>query len=166
VDVLELQRPITDAERAEIIAGEDDPFELGTIPLPPSRRKERYLVLREDGRLVAAVGLLLADVEVAGATFPVVGFGGVIVSHTHRGRGLFRRAMDPALATAAQLGPDFALLFCLRKNARLYARLGFATIDAPVTAAGIALPLDSMWRPLSAQAQWPAGPVTVPGPMF
>ncbi len=166
MDVVELARKLTDEERAEIIAGEEDPFELAGTTLPPDRRKDRHVVLRDQGRLVAAVGLLIADVDVADETFPVVGFGGVIVSHTHRGRGMFRRAMEPALATAAELGPDFALLFCLRKNAPLYARLGFETIDAPVTAAGVAMPLDSMWRPLTPHAQWPEGPVALRDGMF
>ncbi len=166
MDVVELQRRLTEEERDELFAGEDDPFELATLTMPPDRRKDRYVVVRDQGRLIAAVGLLVADVEVGGTSFPVVGVGGVIVSHTHRGQGVFRRAMEPALATAAQLGPDFALLFCLRKNAPLYARLGFETVDAPVTAAGVAMPIDSMWRPLTPGAQWPSGPVTVPGPMF
>ncbi|MDA0183611.1 GNAT family N-acetyltransferase [Solirubrobacter phytolaccae] len=166
MDVVELPRRLTEEERDELFAGEDDPFEMAALTMPPDRRKDRYIVVRDHGRLIAAVGLLVADVEVGSAAFPVVGFGGVIVSHTHRGRGVFRRAMEPALATAERLGPDFAVLFCLRKNAPLYARLGFATIDAPVTAAGVAMPIDSMWRPLEPHAQWPAGPVTVPGPMF
>lgn len=166
MEVIELPRKLTDEERAEIFAGEDDPFELAGTTLPPDRRKERYVVIRDDGRLVAAVGLLVADVEVAGTRFPVVGFGGVIVSHTHRGQGLFRRAMEPSLTIATELGPEFALLFCLRKNAPLYARLGFTTIDAPVTAAGVAQPLDTMWRPLTPGARWPEGPVVVPDGMF
>ena len=166
MDVVELPRQLTEEERAEIIAGEDDPFELAEATLPPDRRKNRHLVLRDQGRLVAAVGLLVADVDAAGLTLPVVGFGGVIVSHTHRGRGLFRRAMEPALATAATLGPDFAMLFCLRKNAPLYARLGFETIEAPVTAVGVAMPLDTMWRPLAPDAQWPEGPVALRDGMF
>lgn len=166
MELAEIPRVLTDAEHAEVLGGEEDPFELAGLPLPEGRRKEHYFVLRDQGRIVAAAGLLTTTVQVADTTFPVVGIGGVIVTRSHRGQGLFRSLMEPTLRAAERLGPDFALLFCLRKNAPLYAKLGFQTIAAPVSAAGTAIPIDSMWRPLTPRAQWPEGPAAVLGPMF
>jgi len=166
MELVELAGDHTDEERSQLIDGEHDVYEIGHLVLPPGRPRERRFALREDGRLIASAGILIADVEVNATTFPIVGIGGVLVTHTRRGQGLFRRVIEPAIATAERLGPDFALLFCIRKNARLYAKLGFHTIEAPVTSTGIEIPLDTMWRPLRPHAQWPAGPVTLLGPMF
>jgi predicted GNAT family N-acyltransferase len=167
MELVELPGDHSEAERAQLADGEHDAYELADLVLPPGRSKDRRYALRdEDGRLIASAGVLRADVEVAGAVFGVVGIGGVIVTRSRRGQGLFRRVMEPALAAAAREGPDFALLFCLRKNAPLYAKLGFHTIPDPVTSTGIVIPLETMWRPLTTGAQWPPGPVTLLGPMF
>lgn len=162
----EIPRALTDEERAELMDGEEDPFELADVELPAGRRKDHYFVLREEGRIVAAAGLLTATVTVGGACFPVAGIGGVLVTHARRGQGLFHQVFGPTLRAAERLGPDFALLFCLRKNAPLYAKLGFQTIPDPVTADDTVIPIDTMWRPLTPGARWPAGPVALHGPMF
>ena len=166
MELVELEGDHSEAERAQLVDGESDPFELAHLVLPPGRPKDRRFALRDGGRLVASAGILTARVAVAGETFPVVGIGGVLVTHGRRGEGLFRRVMQPALEAARREGPDFALLFCLPKNAYLYEKLGFARVADPVTSTGIVIALDTMWRPLEPGAQWPPGPVTLLGPMF
>ncbi|MBE2318099.1 GNAT family N-acetyltransferase [Solirubrobacter sp. CPCC 204708] len=167
MQLVELPGDHSEAERAQLADGEEDVYELADLVLPPGRSKDRRFALRDDdGRLVASAGILTARVAVEQRAFPVVGIGGVIVTRSRRGQGLFRRVMEPALAAARREGPDFALLFCLRKNAFLYEKLGFATLPHPVTSTGIVIPLDTMWLALRPGAQWPPGPVTLLGPMF
>jgi predicted N-acetyltransferase YhbS len=159
--------PLTPADRAELAAGEADPFGVNDLRW---RESERCLALRDDGRLVAAAGLVVADVEVTGDVFGVVGVGGVIVALPHRGRGLMRRVIEPALARAAELGPAYAMLFCSSANSLRYARFGFHEIAARVTAEQPDRTVDmgevSMWRALRDGARWPAGDVTVLGLPF
>ena len=164
--LVELPGDHDEVERGQLIDGEADVYELADFVLPPGRAKDRRFALRENGRLIASAGILTAAVAIDEHAFSVVGIGGVLVTHSRRGQGLFRRVMEPALEAAEQLGPRYALLFCLHKNAYLYEKLGFATIDAPVTSTGLVIPLDAMWRPLTPGAQWPPGPVTLLGPMF
>jgi GNAT superfamily N-acetyltransferase len=166
MELVELEGDHSDAERAQLVDGETDPFELARLVLPPGRPKQKRFALRAEGRLVASAGLLIARVAVHDDTFPVVGIGGVLVTRSRRGQGLFRRVMEPTLDAARAAGPDFALLFCLPKNAPLYERLSFARLPEPVTSTGIVIALDAMWRPLRPGAHWPAGPVTLLGPMF
>jgi predicted N-acetyltransferase YhbS len=170
IEQRELAGDHTTAERAELHDGEVNAFESIHLGLHWEDHEQR-IVLVEDGRMIACAGLLVADVEVAGVTFPVVGVGGVIVTHTRGGEGLARRVMNGALARAAQLGPEFALLFCRPDRAGLYARLGFVTVDGPVEVGQLegarrAMPIDTMWRALREAATWPMGPVRVPGLPF
>ena len=127
--------------------------------------------MRDEGRPIAAAGLIVAPVEAGGMPLSVVGIGGVIVTRSRRGQGLARRVMVAALECAARLGPDHALLFCRPDRAGLYRKLGFARVDAPVDVGQLdgarrEMPLDTMWRPLRTGATWPPGPVSVPGLPF
>ena len=130
-------------------------------------------MLVDDGRMIACAGLLVADVEVAGVTFPVVGVGGVIVTHTRRGEGLARtRDGGRARARGDTSAPTCALLFCRPDRAGLYAQARLRhdarrrSRSASPRARGAAMPLDTMWRPLRDGATWPDGPVVVPGLPF
>jgi predicted N-acetyltransferase YhbS len=157
--------PMTPELRAELEGDEDDPFEVRGITLR-YRPKERHVVLRDaDGRHVSSAGLVLADAEVAGRRFPVVGLGGVLVRASHRGRGLAREVVSAALAVAETLGPEFVVLFCHDDRAGLYRKLGFLTVDAEVSVRqpdGYAgMPQVTMWRALRASARWPDGPLTL-----
>jgi predicted GNAT family N-acyltransferase len=130
------------------------------------RPKEQHVGLRDErGRLVANAGLLVAEVEVAGERFPVVGIGGVIVNLSRRGEGLSLLVVDAALAKAATLGPDLALLFCQDDRMDLYRRFGFDDVRARVLVEGPAgqleMPMRTMWRALGTGATWPQGPVVV-----
>jgi predicted N-acetyltransferase YhbS len=170
VELRELEGDHTAAERAELHDGEVNAFESSHLGLYWEDH-ERRIVLVEDGRMIACAGLLVADVEVAGATFGVVGVGGVIVTRMRRGEGLARRVMEAALERAAQLGPDFALLFCRPDRAGFYAKLGFAHVREPVEVGQLEgrrrkMPIDTMWRPLHDGVTWPAGAVDVPGLPF
>jgi GNAT superfamily N-acetyltransferase len=167
---LEEQGPLTADQWAEIVAGEPDPFGAEGLHLQ-WLPKERFFLLRgTDGKLAAATGLVVADVEAGGETFAVVGVGAVIVSSSQRGRGLMRRVLDAALEAAPSLGPDRAMLFCSPANVARYGRFGFHVIDSRVVAQQPAGPVDmppaAMWRPLRPGATWPAGPVRLPGPPF
>jgi GNAT superfamily N-acetyltransferase len=167
---LEERGRLTAEEWDVIVAGEEDPFGAEGLSLQ-WRPKERFFVLRgPDGRLVAATGLVVVDVEAGREAFPVVGVGAVIVSKAQRGCGLMRRVLDAALEAAPSLGPERAMLFCSPENVARYARFGFHEIDSPVVAqqpAGpVEMPPAAMWRPLHPGATWPAGPVRLTGPPF
>jgi predicted N-acetyltransferase YhbS len=164
VELVEFGR-LTDAARADLEGDEADPFDAAGFTLR-YRPKERHVALRgDDGHLVASTGIVVAEVEVAGERFEVVGIGGVIVNARYRGRGLARKVVDAALERAATLGPSFALLFCHEDRAGLYERLGFTTVPPPVLveqAEGEAeMPQRTMWRALRPDASWPDGPLVV-----
>lgn len=151
--------------RAELEGDEDDPFDAAGSTLR-FRPKERHVALKDGrGRLVASTGLLMVDVEVAGARFPVIGLGGVIVNARYRGRGLAREVVEAALSKASRLGPAFAVLFCLPDRAGLYRRLGFSEIQSRVLIEQpqgfVPMPMVTMWRALAESARWPDGAVTV-----
>ena len=140
-----------------IIAGEQDPFDVGD-DRTEWRGKEFHTVLGTD----VHVGLTLADVEVGEHRFQVVGVGGVIVTHSRRGEGLLRPTLEAALERAASLGPDKAMLFCSEANARIYERFGFTEVHALIVAGGQRMRERFMWRPLRDGATWPDGPVNLP----
>ena len=158
---------MTPEGRAELAAGEAHPFGVNDLQW---RESDRYLALRDEGRLVAAAGLVVAAVEAGGEVFDVVGVGGVIVARPHRGKGLMRRVIEAAMVRAEQLGPAFAMLFCSVANSRRYARFGFREIAAAVTAdqpgRTVQMGEVGMWRPLRPGAAWPEGPVRVRGLPF
>lgn len=164
VEIVEFGR-LTTEQRAELEGDEHDPFDADGVTLR-YRPKDRHVALRGGGgRLVASVGMLVLDVDVADERFPVVGLGGVIVNAQDRGRGLARRVVEAALAQAGTEGPAFAILFCHPDRAELYERLGFAEITSPVSVQqpdGFEeMPQRTMWRALRAGPAWPAGPVVV-----
>jgi predicted N-acetyltransferase YhbS len=163
--------PLTDELRAQVEGDEADPWDAARVPPLQWRGKEHHLALRDDGgRLIASAGLLSADVEVGGVRFPVVGLGGVIVNRAHRGRGLSLRVVEAALSKAVTLGPKFAVLFCHEDRIGLYRRFGFEVVHADVLVGHdgdrIVMPMHTMWRALTTDANWPDGRVEVDGPPF
>jgi GNAT superfamily N-acetyltransferase len=165
MEVVEFGR-LTDRQRAELAAGEEDPFDAAGNTLQ-WRPKDRHIALRgSDGRLVASAGLVLGEVQVGDRSpMPFVGIGGVFVTASHRGEGLGSRVLEEALRRAATLGPELVLLFCHRDRAGLYDRHGFVEIEPPVLVQqpdGFAeMPLVAMWRPLREGVTLPSGRVTV-----
>ena len=161
---------LTAQRRRELEGDEPDPWDAGGLPLF-FRPKERYVGIRDDqGRLIAAAGMVTADVEVAGKRFAVVGLGGVIVNAAYRGRGLAREVVGAALARARQSGPEFMLLFCHADRAGLYRKLGFAEVGATVTVeqsdGDVEMPMLTMWQALRPGLSWPSGRVAVRGLPF
>jgi predicted N-acetyltransferase YhbS len=163
VEIVDLG-PLTDDERAQLEGDEIDPFDAAGVTLR-YRRKDRHVVLRDDGRLVASAGLTQAEVGVVGRRFVVAGLGGVIVRADRRGQGLARRIVELALSRAEATRLPFVILFCHPDRGGLYERLGFATITSPVSVQqprGFEpMTQRMMWRTLQASGSWPDGDVTV-----
>ena len=172
MELIEFGR-LNDEQYAELAGDEDDPWnaaEFGLEWLP----KDHYVAVRDDdGRLVAAAGLVVVEVQYgAQPPSPVVGVGGVIVTASHRGRGLGRWVISEALTRAEAKGPEIAMLFCRVELAGLYRRHGFAEVPGPVfvdqpdgivemSGGGV-----TMWRPLRTGAELPDGIVKVNGLPF
>ncbi len=167
MEVVEFGR-LSGDQRAELEGDELDPFDAHRIdPKLQWRAKDRHVALRgSDRRLLASVGLLLAELQVGDRPLmPVVGIGGVIVAARCRGRGVADRVIVEALGRAATLGPGVAILFCHRDRAGLYERHGFAEIDPPVLVEQpdgfVETPQVSMWRAIHEGVTFPAGRVIV-----
>ena len=107
---------ITEAQYQEIEAGEDDPFGLDDEDIEWIKKTHQTLLRREDGTLIGKVGLVFVDVEAGREAFQVAGVGGVIVTHSERGKGHLRPLLEAALERAAELGPERAMLFCAERN--------------------------------------------------
>lgn len=162
---------LTAEQYAELVGDEEDPWggrehNMEWLEWGP---KERHVALvSEDGRLLATAGLIVADVRFGDREpIPVAGVGGVLVTASHRGRGLGERVITEILERASGLGPEVAMLFCLPDRVPLYRRHGFAEIPPPVlveqSGGIIEIPTVTMWRPLRAGAELPEGSVRVEG---
>lgn len=172
VELIDLGR-LSDEQYAELVGDEDDPWDAAEFGLQ-WRPKDHHVALRDDdGRLLAAAGLVVVEVQFgARPPIPVVGLGGVIVTASHRGRGFGQRVISEALRRAEAVGPEIAMLFCRAESVELYRRHGFAEAPAPVfvdqpdgiveiSGAGVV-----MWRPLGPGARLPDGIVKVNGLPF
>jgi GNAT superfamily N-acetyltransferase len=162
---------LSEQDWAELIAGEKEPWGAAGEALQ-WRDKDRHVGLRRlDGRMAAAGGAVIVEVDVEGADrFDVVGVGGVFVTRSVRGRGLSGRLLEMLLGLAETMGPERAMLLCRPELVTLYGRHGFTEITAPVWAdqpdGRIMLPMRSMWRPLRPSVGWPPGRVDVHGLPF
>jgi predicted GNAT family N-acyltransferase len=155
----------------ELIAGEHEPF--GSVGEQMVwRDKTRNVGVREDdGRLVAAGGVVLAEVKVGQEpSFQVAGLGGLIVTRSARGRGLARLLAVRLLEIAGELEVERAMLFCRPELTSLYAQFGFITIEAPVWVdqpeGRVEMPMPAMWSALGGNAYWPPGRVDLLGEPF
>ena len=172
MELIEFGR-LSDGQYAELVGDDDDPFDAAEFAFEWLPKEHHVGVRHDDGRLLAAAGLVVVDVQFgAQPPIPVVGVGGVIVTASHRGRGFGRQVISEALRRAEAMGPEIALLFCRPETAGLYRRHGFAEVPGPVlvdqpdgiveiSRAGM-----TMWRPLKAGARLPDGIVKVNGPPF
>ncbi len=168
--LVELDR-LSESYWEDLVAGEHEPFGgIGERLL--WRDKTRNIGVREDdGRLVAAAGVVLAEVKIEQELpFEVAGLGGLIVTRSARGRGLARMLCQGLVELAGELEVRRAMLFCLPKLIPFYPEFGFVAIDAPVWAdqpAGrIEMPLKAMWKALDGEADWPSGRVELEGEPF
>lgn len=155
----------------ELTAGESEPF--GSIGATLTWREKTWNVgVRDDDcRLVAAAGIVPAEVKVGqGPPFEVAGLGGLIVTRSMRGRGLARLLFQRLLESAGELKVQRAMLFCRPELMALYGKFGFLAIDAPVWAdqpgRRIEMPLPAMWAALSSDADWPSGRIELLGEPF
>jgi predicted GNAT family N-acyltransferase len=155
----------------ELVAGEHEPFGgIGENIL--WREKTRNIGVREDnGRLVAAAGVVLAEVKIEQEPpFEVAGLGGLIVTRSARGRGLAHMLCQGLVELAGELDVRRAMLFCLPKLMPFYGKFGFVAIDAPVWAdqpgGRIEMPLQAMWKALDGEADWAPGRVELQGEPF
>jgi predicted GNAT family N-acyltransferase len=155
----------------ELVAGEHEPFG-GIGESLVWREKTRNIGVRtDDGRLLAAGGAVLAEVKIEQEPpFQVVGLGGLIVTHSARGRGLAHLLFERLLELASEFEAQRAMLFCRPQLMPLYGKFGFLPIDAPVWAdqpgGRIEMPLPAMWKALDSDAIWPSGRVELLGEPF
>jgi aminoglycoside 2'-N-acetyltransferase I len=162
---------VTGQQWTELVAGEHEPWGGVAEHLEWAKKNRHVAIVDADRRSVALASAATYDVEVASSRrFQVVGIGGVFVTSAHRGTGLATVLIRGVLDMAAQMGPDRMMLFCRPQLTDLYRKFGFREIRGPVWAeqpAGrIEMPLRAMWRPLTPDAQWPAGRVDVLGLPF
>jgi predicted GNAT family N-acyltransferase len=157
---------LSESQRTELEAGEEDPFDAGGTTLA-FRGKDRHVALREaGGRLVASTGFVVAELSIdKRPPLPFVGIGGVFVTAERRGEGLGNRILVEALRFARTLGPELALLFCHRDRSGLYLRHGFTEVEPPVLVeqpgGNAEIPLVTMWRSLTDGALPAPGRLTV-----
>jgi predicted GNAT family N-acyltransferase len=170
VELIEFGR-LSDEQYAELVGDEDDPwhaveFDLKWLP------KDHHIAVRDDdGRLLAAAGLVVVEVQFgAQPPVPVVGVGSVIVNVSNRGRGLGRQVISAALVGAEAIGPEIAMLFCRPAIAGLYRRHGFAEVGGPVLVdqpdGVVEMSGVTMWRPLKPGGRLPDGIVKLNGLPF
>jgi predicted GNAT family N-acyltransferase len=162
---------VTPQRWSELVAGEHEPWGRVAEDLDWAEKGRHVAIVDADGRLVALASAGVYDVEVARSQcFQVVGIGGVFVTAAARGTGLATALIRGVLDTAAQMGPDRAMLFCRPPLMALYEKFAFVAIEASVRAeqprGAITMPLRAMWRPLRDGAAWPPGPVAVLGLPF
>ena len=160
-------------QHAELIGDEEDPWRASEFGLEWRPKDHHVAVCDEHGRLRAAAGLVVVDVQFGGEPpIPVVGIGGVIVTASHRGRGFGRRVIGAALRRAEAMGPEIAMLLCRIETAGLYRLYGFAEVpgsllvDQPDGIVEIPPPGMAMWRALKAGTRLPDGVAKVSGLPF
>jgi predicted GNAT family N-acyltransferase len=170
VDLVDLGR-LTEEQYAELVGDEVDPWGAAGVTLD-WRAKDRHVVVRDDcARLVAAAGLVEAEVQFGERPpVPVVGIGGVIVSAPHRRRGYGQRVIAAAIRRAQEMGPDVAMLFCRPALVERYRGHGFAEVPGPVLvdqpSGAVEMPWVTMWRPLKHGATFGDGIVKLHGLPF
>lgn len=127
------------------------------------RSKDLHFVFYSDQKPVSHVGILKHDVSVGGQSITVGGVGGVVSVPEAQKKGTARRVVEHAMSFLdREWAVDAGLLFCFPKMEDYYARLGWETIEGPVTidqpAGKIISPLLVMVLPLR-RTLWPTGPV-------
>jgi len=170
VRVVELD-PVSEPYWDELIAGEREPFG-GEGEQLSWRDKTRNIGLRdEDGHLLAAGGVVLAEVRPAeGPPFQVAGLGGLIVTRRARGHGIARTLGPHLLAAAEELGVERAMIFCRAELMPFYEQFDFRQVRAPVWAdqpqGPVRMPLATMWKPLREGVELPDGELRIVGEPF
>jgi predicted acetyltransferase len=97
----------------------------------PNVEAERTLVLRDDGRIVAAASIFTRELTVPGAVVPLAAVTMVGVQPTHRRRGMLTALMRRQLADVHEGGRE-AIAALWASEAAIYGRFGYgiATLSA------------------------------------
>ncbi|PYE54133.1 GNAT family N-acetyltransferase [Deinococcus yavapaiensis] len=151
--------------RTEIVGGEEDPFLLADLKLE-WLAKDWHVLVHDDGRVVAHVGLVRAHVHAGDERVEVGGYGGVLTKASERGKGHARAALDVADEQLRAWGVAFGFLFCRPQLVPYYSALGWQELAEPVqvqqSSGPIVFPKSAMVKPLADRA-WPSGPVRLEG---
>lgn len=158
---------LTDREFKTFFAWGENIF--GALPHTLTwRPKDIHFVLYADGKPLSHVGLLRHSVKVSGAPLTVAGLGGVVTVPGSQRCGLAQRMMEHAYEFMdREWDADAGLLFCLPEREAYYRRLGWQTLEVPVTIQQpggshglrkMLSPLPVMVLPLGTTS-WPSGPV-------
>ena len=158
---------LTEAEVESLFGWGENIF--GVLPHTLTwRPKDTHFVLYADGRSLSHVGLLRHTIKVNGDPILVAGVGGVVTVPEAQRRGLARRLMEHAHKFMEhEWAVDAGLLFCLPEKEQYYGRLGWQTLEAPVTIQQpddshglrkVLSPLSVMILPLG-NTRWPSGQV-------
>jgi GNAT superfamily N-acetyltransferase len=155
---------LSDVESERLFAFDPDPFDTRHLALE-WRPKDLHLLFELDEGPVSHVGLLRQAVQVGDRPVLVAGVGGVITVPDARRRGYAARLLRQALQVmSAEWRVEAGLLFCLPRMIPYYSRLGWRTVEQPVTiaqsAGPVISPLPVMVLPVTLE-QWPDGPVTL-----
>jgi len=83
---------------------------------------QHHFIMREDGKLMAAILCWPMEVHMKGERLTVLGIGSVSTHPAVRGKGYLKQLMDAADQKARNIGADFAVLSGLRQR---YERFGY-----------------------------------------
>lgn len=90
------------------------------------------LALTGDGGIVGVLCVVERTVTVGGSGLTVAGIGNVCTLPEWRGMGIADAVMATALAEAGKRSLDAGLLFCKPALEKVYARMGWKTVDGAV----------------------------------
>lgn len=132
----------------------------------------RVLAVRDDGKVIGHVAVVVRTVSVGPGRVPVrsAGIQSVFVRPEYRGKGLSDQIMAQAMDEAKQRQLDAGLLFCVPKYESAYARMGWTRIYTDVlmrNEEGKPVPIPGknivMVFPLN-EKEFPTGEIDLMGP--
>lgn len=162
VDGIKQAEALTDDEMRLLFGWGENIF--GVLPHTMTwRSKDLHFVLYDDQKPVSHVGVLKHEISVGGDSVTVGGIGGVVTVPEAQKKGVAQHLVEHATSFLGRAwAVDAGLLFCLPKMESYYARLGWQTLEAPVTieqpAGRIISPLPVMILPIR-MTRWPTGDV-------
>jgi len=127
------------------------------------------LIVRDGGRVLAHIGLVLRSITCGGQALTVAGVQNLGVHPSLRGQGLSDVLVERGMDEARRRGVPFGLLFCVPELEKLYNRMGFIRTNVPIwnlDERGRRVPLPgkniAMYRPLADQPR-PGGEIDLQG---
>jgi predicted GNAT family N-acyltransferase len=163
---IRLEKSLTDEERRTLFQWGENIFGVEDALLR-WRPKELHLIVEDEGRAVAHIGVVQTTVRVGGREVSVGGVGGVVSVPEARGRGHVHAGMLRADAfMCEELKVEAGMLFCLERLVAFYARQGWQLIEETVEieqpTGTIVSPMRVMVKPCGGSI-WPAGKIEVGG---